>query len=65
MEKPPEEPKPGTAGGSKNSTVAPRFFDFSSSSSMISLTECSRSPQVLRLIRQVPAFDPRPSVMIS
>src|SRR5690606_20152544 len=64
-EKPPEEPNPGMAGGSKNSTTAPSSFDFSSSSSITSRTERFLFDQFLRLIKQVPAFDPRPSVIIS
>ena len=56
---------PGTAGGWKNSMIAPMSRVFSSSSSMTSCTEFVRSDQLRRLIRQVPAFEPRPSVRIS
>ena len=62
---PADEPKPGTAGGSKYSITAPRSLVFFSSSSITSFTFLSRSCQGFRSIRQVPAFDPRPSVMIS
>lgn len=66
MEKPPAAPKPGTAGGSKNSSFTllnPRHF--SSSSSMICRAVRLRSDQFFRLTTQVPAFEPRPSVRIS
>ena len=65
IEKPPEDPKPGIAGGSKNSIFAPRFLDFSSNSSIISVTFLSLSSHDFRLIKQVPALEPLPSVMIS
>ncbi len=66
MEKPPAAPKPGTAGGSKNSSLTLDICrHFSSSSSMICVAVSLRSDQVFKLMRQVPAFEPRPSVRTS
>ena len=66
MEKPPAAPKPGTAGGSKNSSFTLVILrHFSSRSTMIWRAVRLRSDQFFRLMIQVPAFEPRPSVRTS
>ena len=66
MEMPPAVPKPGTAGGSKNSSFTLLIRrHFSSSSTMIWRAVRLRSDQFFRLMMQVPEFEPRPSVRTS